>query len=339
MGGCLGREEREPVNNLIIDVQQILADDAWEEFVDTSRRKCKRLRIKRSDYVIEVPMNYYHFEVTDQKFQKKKRLPSLRSNDSADKGQSSQVQAKRASPDQVGLKTEFRNDTEKDQTYNFRMEKTRTATVQVNYQTGFSIGGSVSFMLGVPKVLPDGEISAEVNATYEVTNSRGQTFEETMTTEATSQIVVPCSSHCTAHVVMEERRLLADFTVWVMMHMPEKAAVVTIKNRAGRVVFLKQINNLRQIFPEHTHIAAEDGRSKRTDAVQFVIHGFVDGMQLSNHYINLKSRKLPSGGKASKRQTPKGGWAQDAEKRDQDDDDEFPDLQEMGFKPQRLPEN
>ena len=74
--------------------------------------------------------------------------------------------------------------------------------------------------------------------------------------------------------------------------MPEKQALVFIKNKEGRVVFLKSIVNLSMLFPEDTHIKDEQGNS-RQDAVQFEIHGIVDGMQLANHYIHLKGRGIP----------------------------------------------
>ena len=47
-----------------------------------------------------------------------------------------------------------------------------------------------------------------------------------------------------------------------------------------------------RLFPDDTHLEDEEGNI-REDAVQFVIHGIVDGTQLANHNIHLKGRKLP----------------------------------------------
>ena len=93
-------------------------------------------------------------------------------------------------------------------------------------------------------------------------------------------------------------RLTLLLQLQVTMSMPAKQALVFIKNKKGRVVFLKAINNLSMLFPDHTHIK-ENGVT-REDAVQFVIHGVVDGMQLSNHYIHLKGRKIPAKPTAAK---------------------------------------
>ncbi|KAL8580899.1 hypothetical protein ACOMHN_039599 [Nucella lapillus] len=262
-------------------------------------------------------MNYYHFEVLEQKFEQKKSLPSLKVEGAGSKAQTSKSLVEGDIPDKHGLKTEFKNDTEKEQTYNFRMEKTRTATVEVNYQKGFSIGGSANFTLGLPKV----------------TKSKGQRFEETLTTEATSEIKVPMYTHCSASIIMEERRLLADFEVRVKMYMPEKKAVVLIKNKTGRTVSIKVINNLSMLFPPDTHIE-EDGQPV-DDAVMFVIHGFVDGMQLSNHYIHLKSRELlrpKEKTSKSKVVSLKGAAKANGGGGDIDQATDFSDLQELGYK-------
>ena len=52
-----------------------------------------------------------------------------------------------------------------------RFEKSRRAAVEVTYQRGFSIGGRANFKLGLPMVLPDGELSSEINMHYEVYSS------------------------------------------------------------------------------------------------------------------------------------------------------------------------
>ena len=47
----------------------------------------------------------------------------------------------------------------------------------------------------------------------QVSKTSGETFEQTLTTCATSDITVAPHSHYTATMVMEERSLLADFQV------------------------------------------------------------------------------------------------------------------------------
>ncbi|PVD18913.1 hypothetical protein C0Q70_21472 [Pomacea canaliculata] len=111
----------------------------------------------------------------------------------------------------IGLETRFNNDTETEQKYNFNFQKERSASVEVTYQRGFSIGGKANFTLGVPKITAEGKVGIEIETHVEVTKTTGERHEERVTTSATSEITVAPHSHYTATVVMEERSLVADF--------------------------------------------------------------------------------------------------------------------------------
>ena len=74
--------------------------------------------------------------------------------------------------------------------------------------------------------------------------------------------------------------------VRVMMSMPAKEARAVIKNKQGDPIFFYKLRNLSELFPKTTHLPEEDGEP-RSDAVELLIEGRVDGMQLSSHRINL----------------------------------------------------
>ena len=76
-----------------------------------------------------------------------------------------------------------------------------------------------------------------------------------------------------------------------MMSMPAKEARAIIKNRRGDPIFFYKLRNLSELFPTSTHLTDKDGET-RSDAVEFVVEGRVDGMQLSSHRINLADHKL-----------------------------------------------
>ena len=71
-----------------------------------------------------------------------------------------------------------------------------------------------------------------------------------------------------------------------MMSMPAKEARAFIQNKQGEALFFYKLRNLSELFPKATHLLGEDGEP-RSDAVEFLIEGRVDGMQLSSHRINL----------------------------------------------------
>ena len=79
---------------------------------------------------------------------------------------------------------------------------------------------------------------------------------------------------------------LSPLQVRVMMSMPAKEARAVIQNKQGEALFFYKLRNLSELFPKATHLLGEDGEP-RSDAVEFLIEGRVDGMQLSSHRINL----------------------------------------------------
>ncbi|KAL8580868.1 hypothetical protein ACOMHN_039568 [Nucella lapillus] len=142
-----------------------------------------------------------------------------------------------------------------------------------------------------------------VSSPVVVTKSTGETFEESIVTSANSQITVDKHSHYVASVVMEERSLLAEFELDMIMSLPAKRAPVYIRSKSsGELVFVYSVNNLPDLFeecPDVRKVKDADGMVK-ADAVQFHIEGLVDGMQLSSHVINLSGRSLEGGpGEAS----------------------------------------
>nr|KAG5697706.1 hypothetical protein BaRGS_000591 [Batillaria attramentaria] len=219
-------------------------------------------------------MNYYHFQEVDHKFDDLE-TPGAKGanngNNTSPKGNKSRSPEKlhhhnkeKTDPEHVGLETDFENSTGEKQTYNFKFEKTRKATVSVNYQKGYSIGGKANFSIGLPKVMPDGKVGTEINMHVTVTKTTGETFEETLTTCATSDITVAPRSHYTATVVMEERTIRAAFKVWVMMSMPAKESRAFIKNKQGQTIFFYKLRNLAELFPKETHIEENDKAAKHS---------------------------------------------------------------------------
>lgn len=299
--GCfLGRPRKKDDEPLIIDVEQVLADSAWEAFIHCYD-KCPRKFIRKKNFKIEVPMNYYHFEQEGGTVFKPKKRPAAALDAGAEPHTSkSLLQGKQlahrdqTSPEHIGLQTVFNNDTPHDQTYNFKIDKTRRATINVTYQKGYSIGGTANFTLGLPKVLTDNSLSAGVNMNVQVTKTTGETFEESITTSANSEIKVAANSRYTVSVVMEERSLLAEFQEDIMMSMPAKVAPVFIKDKRGDLVYAHYCNSLVDAFEKYREVGqVKDSEGKvRPDAVLFHIEGIVDGMQLSNHVINLSGHQL-----------------------------------------------
>ncbi|CAG5129242.1 unnamed protein product [Candidula unifasciata] len=280
---------------LIVDLAEVLNEMAWRSFL-SCHGPLKRMLLKRKDYDIEVPENYFDFEDIDQIITPSKkftiRSPGDKStpsetgphNDGTDrsgllKGKISPSR-ELTNPEYISLDTEFRNETAEQQLYKFRFEKTRRTEIEVTFQKGITIGGKASFSIGIPF----GEAEAETEVQYEVTKSEGQKFEETMVMEATSDIAVGPNSCYTANVQLEERNLHATFKIISRMSMPQD----------GQKVFVYYVSNLIDTFVDSVPCAqivkGEDG-SFIADKLDFMIEGVVKGSLACNHKIALTSNE------------------------------------------------
>ncbi|XP_025079862.1 uncharacterized protein LOC112555642 [Pomacea canaliculata] len=202
-------EQDEGPDAPIVDVEKVLGDQAWESFLH-SYSCFWRCCIKKKNSVIDVPMNYYYFEQgkTDINLMESTFSANMVTTDANNKQGGSRRQA---TPEMIGLETRFNNDTDTEQKYNFNFQKERSASVEVTYQRGFSIGGKANFTLGIPKIAEDSSLGVEIETHVQVTKTTGEKHEERVTTSATSEITVAPHSHYTITVVMEERNLEATF--------------------------------------------------------------------------------------------------------------------------------
>ncbi|XP_025079411.1 uncharacterized protein LOC112555290 [Pomacea canaliculata] len=292
------QDEKEKPNPLIIDVEEVLAEAAWDMYIH-AYGPFRRKFIKRENFTIEVPMNYYHFEQGPPKITVR-HVGQTRHNLSTDTdGARQAVQEGRGVPEMIGLETRFNNDTETEQKYNFNFQKERSASVEVTYHRGFSIGGKANFALGVPKVTGEGKVGIDIETHVKVTKITGERHEERVTTSATSEITVAPHSHYTATVVMEERSMVADFEIPVTMTLPAKRGLVYIKMKeTGEVVYVQNVTNLPFYFLKFQDVQILNANGEVIDKtkelnaqckdIRFKIAGIVNGVQLSSHCINLR---------------------------------------------------
>ncbi|XP_025079412.1 uncharacterized protein LOC112555291 isoform X1 [Pomacea canaliculata] len=309
------QDEKDKPKPLIIDVEEVLKEAAWDMYIH-SYGPLRRQFIKRKNFTIEVPMNYYHFEQGPPKI-RVRHVGQTRHNLSTDTDGAQQgVQEGRGVPEMIGLETRFNNDTETEQKYNFNFQKERSASVEVTYQRGFSIGGKANFTLGVPKITAEGKVGIEIETHVEVTKTTGERHEERVTTSATSEITVAPHSHYTATVVMEERSLVADFEIPVTMTLPAERGLIYIKMKeTGEVVYVQNVTNLPFYFHKFDDVQIVNangevvGKTKefydQWKDIRFKIVGIVNGVQLSSHCINLRQTGVVPAGSNLASASPK----------------------------------
>ena len=164
---CCGPRARKEVtsDSAIVDVEKLLQDYVWQDFVD-SLHGVQRWCVSRSrqNYVVEVPLNYFHVEefkrpkmtsrVLKSESDKRVALDSKSGGGGGGRKKKKKKEKSGACADsnKSELVTNYVNDTGTEQTYKFRLEKTRKSTLNVTVQKGFSIGSKTNFTLGLPKL-------------------------------------------------------------------------------------------------------------------------------------------------------------------------------------------
>ncbi|KAK7090125.1 hypothetical protein V1264_009967 [Littorina saxatilis] len=303
MACCLPSRDQSNRTDYILDVEEILKEFVWNTFKDT-RPPWQQLCLRRRDFVVDVPMNYFHFDKLREEVRQRQKPdnptvpqphPSLASH-MTHMPRDVMQNALTCNSNVMALSTDFTNCTDVAQTYKFRFEKTRKASLGVTFQRGFSIGGKVDFSLGLPKLTADGKVGGEVDMRLTVSKSTGEIIEETLTWEATSEINVAKTSNYTAKVLLSEAPVSYNFKMWTKMSMPTGAAPATIRrknNDSFRYTHL--IENLKEVFDKNKNsvdFVKEALGGNTVYAVVFKTTGIVDGVRLSDQKILLEGHDL-----------------------------------------------
>ncbi|RUS72428.1 hypothetical protein EGW08_019807 [Elysia chlorotica] len=297
-------KEDKPV---IVDLSDILRERAWKVW-HSSFNCFQKMRLKRRHFDIEVPQNYYVFENVADPVESTPEIQA-NSNNNAGRGQDGMnvVADAGRQKEVVTIDTMFKNDTSNKQTYNFRFEKTRRTEMSVSFQKGFTFGTSTNFKVGLPQIL-GGETGLELGASteYQVTNSKGQTFEESVVMEATSNILVAENRTYMADVKLEDLHVMKPFRSVTRMRLPQRYAPVYIKRKSdGAQVSVYVVRNLNDVFgkcacvktstsanPASAGAAAgvDDPAPQKYDGswIDFITEGYVEGTFASKHQILLR---------------------------------------------------
>ncbi|GFR60519.1 DNA excision repair protein ERCC 6 [Elysia marginata] len=271
----------------------------------------QRLRWKKHHFNIEVPQNYYVFEdVSNPKDMPQQQHHGGNNNAFTNPQQSgmSVVGNTGKNAESVTIDTQFKNDTEREQTYKFRFEKNRRQEMTVSFQKGFTFGTETHFKVGLPQIFGgDTELEFGANTEYQVTNSKGQTFEESVVMEATSDITVARNSCYVADVKLEDLRVMKPFRSTTRMRIPEGYAPVYIKRKSdGKQVFVYVVRNLKDVFGHCASVKTSTAAAPGVDGappprydgtwLDFITEGYVEGTFVSKHQILLRNVSDPTEG-------------------------------------------
>lgn len=205
----------------LLDLEKAVKDWAWKVYWQTASKKQKKLRekeLKKGTAYIGLQLDW-----SGVKFKDETNWPPLIEEEFTDKetvqkpedsGQTTDASLKSKSPkthSSILFQTKFHNNTEDDQEYTLRTERTTRSTCETNIEHGFTRGYEMSVTLKSPcEVL---EASAGYHNEETLTNSAGQTFEEEITWGVESQIKVKAKNVAEASLVVNEKKFSGDYVI------------------------------------------------------------------------------------------------------------------------------
>ena len=195
-----------------LDIDKVVTNWAWGKYDDKPTRKQKTLREKEQKKkrpYIGIKIDWSDCEFIDSTAWSE--IADEQRSGSA--GSGNQLRAARVTGSDVNVlfETEFTNNTESDQMYTMRVEKTTRSTCSTEVESGVTKGYEMGISLKLPEEI------LEMNAGYKkevsLTTTSGESFEEELTWGAESEIKVITGSIAHAQLLVKEKRQSGEFVV------------------------------------------------------------------------------------------------------------------------------
>ncbi|KAH3813338.1 hypothetical protein DPMN_141793 [Dreissena polymorpha] len=270
----------------IVDLEKVFTEYAWRElrremrWYDCSKKNC---------FSFDISWNFFEFDHKTTRFQ-------LRTG---------QAEGGFRERKQVELfRTDFTNNTNKDQVYKLRTQRQTKAATAVAIQRGFILKGNTNFKLKIPPEIGHFGVSASADGYLRVCKPRGETFEDTFTWQVDSDVTVEANHVTNARLIVTEDELVADFEVRTLMRMPTgEAPIIVRKHNTNEIYAVMMISDLREVFSDIDckiiNIGGiPDGRKHADDsrrqpqcryAIEFITSGIIESVRWRNQKICLES--------------------------------------------------
>ena len=274
----------------IIDLEKIITDYAWKEL----KRELKWYDcMKRNCFTFDVSWNFFEFDHKTTRFQ-------LRTGN---------VEGGYRERKQVELfRTDFTNNTNKDQVYKLRTQRQTKAATAVAIQKGFTLKGNTNFKLKIPPEIGHFGVSASADGYLRVCRPRGETFEDVFTWQVDSDVTVEPNHVTNAKLLVAEDELVADFEVRTLMRMPTGEAPIIVRRGNSKDIYaVMMISDLRDVFndidckiiniskPDASKSPSDHSRKSQSPsryAIEFITHGILESVRWRNQKICLQSHPI-----------------------------------------------
>ena len=232
-----------------INIEDAIRRYAWKQY-KSEIGLAKRIFHRKSKYDIDIRWGFVEFKHERKYFKlrpdKDDPLPVEVTSASENVGNPET----REKPPVTLYTSEYENRTPMDQQYSFNTTRETTASTSIEFQESYTKGGECNIEISVPGDIVT--VGAGLSGELSVTETEGQTFEETMSWQVDTQINVKKGHKAEATVKVFEKTSIADFEVETTVSIMEgKDLPVGIREiKTGKLVYTVPIPDLRFAFFE-----------------------------------------------------------------------------------------
>ncbi|BHF72513.1 hypothetical protein SprV_0401558000 [Sparganum proliferum] len=159
--------------------------------------------------------------------------------------------------------TNFRNNTDNEQEYNFRTERATRSVAEIEISQGFISKKEIGIKLQVPNQIL--EASAGFSNEISLNETTRQTVEEELVWGVDTRIVVPPHSTAEAEVKVLEEKMTTKFALETKMHGRIRASVLDSRHDNRHLKYIE--NDITSIVSEHLARPRPKGKAALTNVV------------------------------------------------------------------------
>ncbi|CAF1003907.1 unnamed protein product [Adineta ricciae] len=267
------RSDAGSYNKIIIDLDEIIEKWVWKMW-ELSKRNREDSKYRREELDMKINWKRVNFWQSDATFTR-----------------SAQVRMPKS---QILFKTHFSNNTNCEQEYSLRAERSTITTLNFTFTRGFTKEkeGSISFKLPHEVLEVGGGMKHEQRVEY----GKDSTFETQMVWSADSAIRVAPHSKANAELCITEEEYSADFSVEVRFSGRISAMISTRNNTGGYYKYME--GDVATIFGDALRSGNVSGCSnqfevnEQTQTVRTVMLGKCAFRYGIEQYVNVEQEKL-----------------------------------------------
>lgn len=266
------RLDAAPHNKTIVDLDEIIEKWVWKMW-ELSKRNREDSKHRREDLDVKINWKRVNFWQSEASFTRPAQLRMPKS--------------------QMLFRTHFTNNTESEQEYSLRAERTTVTTLNFTFMRGFTKEkeGCVTFKLPNEVLEVGGGLRHEQRVEY----GKDSTFETMMTWSADSAIRVAPHSKAHAELCITEEEYSADFSVEVRFS-GRISAMISTRNNTGYYKYME--GDLATIFADALRTNSSGASSgqfevhEQTQTVRTTLTGKCAFRYGIEQHVNVEQEKL-----------------------------------------------